>query len=478
MLTRSAENLLSRWFGRRRRKPLVVRGARQVGKSTLVREFAAHSGLVLNEVNLERHLALEEVFNSLDVAAIMRELEVLSGKPIRAKRSLLFLDEIQAIPRAVQALRYIYEEMPQLPVIAAGSLLEFALADHSFPMPVGRIHYLHLDPMSFREFLTALDPELNSHLSKLDPSKPFPVSAHERLQDRQRQFMFVGGMPEAVHACTETGSLQDISDVHRSITETYLDDFSKYARKKELALLQRVFRFIPRNLGRKVKYTNFSREDRAKDVRDAISLLTKARVCHPVHHTSSSGLPLLAEISENNYKLIFLDIGLVNHVCGNDWLGIRGSGARELINEGGLAEQFIGQHLIHQWDEFGPPRLTYWLREGRSTNAEVDYVWSRGDWIVPVEVKAGKSGSLRSLLQFVLHKKPKITVRFDLNPASLQRVSHTTRTGQGTRRVTYTLLSLPLYAVEELPRLIDDFRAGRINGNNSQPNPRKKKARA
>ena len=170
-------------------------------------------------------------------------------------------------------------------------------------------------------------------------------------------------------------------------------------------------------------------------------------------------MPLLSEANENIYKLIFLDIGLVNHLCGNDWIALSGMTERELANEGGLAEQFIGQHLMYLSGELGLPQLTYWLREGRTANAEVDYVWSRGNWIVPIEVKSGKSGSLRSLQQFVLQKSPPIAVRFDLNPPSFQRVSHATRTADGPAQVTYDLLSLPLYAVEELPRLLDHFRA-------------------
>lgn len=459
MLARFSEQLLVAWLARRRRKPLVLRGARQVGKSTLVRQLAAHQGKVLNEINLERHLELDEVFKTLDVDAILRELEVISGAPIRPERSVLFLDEVQAVPHALQALRYLYEEKPGLPVVAAGSLLEFTLADHSFPMPVGRIQYMHLGPMTFKEFLTAVEPSLATCLSEFGLDKPLAASAHRSLLARQRQYLFVGGMPEAVQVYEQSGSLQEVADVHRSIAETYLDDFSKYARQRELLLLQKVFRAIPRNLGNKVKYRNFSREDRAKDVRNAIELLNRARICHPVYHSSCSGLPLLSEIKESHYKLIFLDIGLANQLCGNDWLTLSAMTERELVNEGGLAEQFIGQHLVCHSQELGPPRLTYWLREGKSANAEVDYVWSRGNWIVPVEVKAGKSGSLRSLQQFVLHKRPPVTVRFDLNVPSLHRVSHTARTADGTSQVTYDLLSLPLYAVEELPRLIDDLRA-------------------
>ena len=461
MLARFSEEQLERWLRGTRRKPLVLRGARQVGKSTLVREFAGHQGKSLAEINLERHPGLDAVFATLDVPAILRELEVTSGGPIQAESSLLFLDEIQATPEALQALRYLHEERPDLPVVAAGSLLEFTLADHSFPMPVGRIQYMHLGPMTFGEFLAAVEPDLLRHLRRFTLAQSLPAAAHTKLLSRQREYTLVGGMPEAVQVFCEGGALQEVTEVHRSIAETYLDDFSKYARQKDLALLQKVFRFVPRNLGRKVKYSHFSRDDRARDVRNAIELLAKARICHPVYHSHCSGLPLLAEISENDYKLLFLDVGLANHVCGNDWLTLQSMTDSQFVNEGGLAEQFIGQHLVGQSDEIGPPRLTYWLREGKSANAEVDYVWSRGNWIVPVEVKAGTSGTLRSLQQFVLHKHPPVAVRFDLNMPSYQRISHATRTANGTDEVSYELLSLPLYAVEDLPRLVDGLRSER-----------------
>ncbi|MBT3219272.1 MAG: ATP-binding protein [Proteobacteria bacterium] len=458
MLARTAAQKMSDWLHSPRRKPLVLRGARQVGKSTLVRQFAAQQNRVLNEVNLERHLYLDKAFATLNPKTILAELEVVSGRQIDAKRSLLFLDEVQATPHALHALRYFFEDYPNLPVVAAGSLLEFTLADHSFPMPVGRIQYMYLGPLTFKEFLQGRQPELVDYLARIEVERKVPDSAHRELSSRQREYLLVGGMPEAVDACCE-GSFQEVAHVHRSIAETYLDDFSKYARQKDLLLLQRIFRFVPRNLGRKTKYVHISRDDRAATVRSAIDLLVKARICYPVHHSACSGLPLLSDIKLNTYKLLFLDIGLANHVCGMDWLSLNAMTEGQLVNEGGLAEQFIGQHLIEQTQYVGPPLLTYWLREGKGSNAEVDYVVSRGNWIVPIEVKSGKSGSLRSLHQFVLHKAPSLAVRFDANPPRLQRVSHLAKLGNNTCRVDYPLLSLPLYAVEELPRLVDHLRA-------------------
>jgi uncharacterized protein len=454
-MKRIAEGWLQKWYDNPRRKPLVIRGARQVGKSTLVRHFAQKNQLTLNEVNLERHLRLDSIFATLDVQHILREIEGLTGQSV--SNSLLFLDEIQATPHALQALRYLYEEKPELPIIAAGSLLEFALAKQSFSMPVGRIEYLHLGPMSFEEYLFEADAQLLSYLNACESASPIPITAHERLLERQREYMLMGGMPEAIQAFVHSGAFTEVAAVQRSIMDTYQDDFSKYATQNVLLRLQTLFNFVPRTVGQKVKYSNISRDETAREMRAAIEMLSKARVISPVVHSHCSGLPLHAEIETSIYKLLFLDVGLMNHACGLDWLAVSTLDERSFVNEGAMAEQFVGQHLLYRHEGRETPRLCYWLRERKVSNAEVDYVISRGDMIVPIEVKAGKSGTLRSLHQFVLHKKTTLAVRFDLNPMSIQRVEHKI---DASTSIAFDLLSLPLYMVGQLNRLIDSYRLG------------------
>ena len=461
MFTRGAIHHFDRWLIKKRRKPLILRGARQVGKSTLVRLFAKSANLTLREINLERHLFLDDIFKTLDMEIIIRELEALVRNPINVPGSLLFLDEIQATPHALQALRYFYEEYPDLPVIAAGSLLEFTLADHSFSMPVGRVEYYHLYPLTFREFLMIIEPALLPWLDTLSPSSDaIPLAAHQHLLKKLREYFFVGGLPEAVLAFHEEKSLPEVSAVHRSIVSTYQDDFSKYSRQNDLLLIQKIFNYVPKALGRKVKYTNISRDNRSAQVKRGISLLTKARICHQIKHSHCTGLPLAAESSDSVYKLIFMDIGLVNHICGCDWRTMAAFDDRQLVNEGGLAEQFIGQHLIDISAGLEPPSLHYWLREKKTANAEVDYVIASGGRILPVEVKSGTSGSLKSLQQFAFSKNADPAIRFDLNPAGLQQVEHVISTATGSRQVRFTLLSLPLYGVQELERIIRDYSAG------------------
>ena len=393
---------------------------------------------------------------SLDTGRIARELEALGG--VRLAGSILFLDEVQAAPHALLAMRYLYEDRPDIPVLAAGSLLEFTLADHSFSMPVGRIEYLHMGPMSFGEYLRAVDPVLVAHLDALNLDEPPAETAHRLLQRRFREYLPLGGLPEAVLAHRGSGSPLEVAAVHRSIADTYQDDFAKYARGTELTRLQRLFRSIPRTVGRKVTYRNLDPDSRAEEVRAAIDLLVKARVCTRVTHSHCSGLPIGAESDDRTYKLLFMDVGLMNHVCGLDGPSIDAMDAVRLVNEGGIAEQYVGQQLATFGAGEAAPGLHYWLRHGRTGNAEVDYVISRGDWIIPVEVKAGRSGSLKSLLQYAHEKQPPIAVRFDTNPASLQTVRHAIRTATDTVLVTLRILSLPLYAVEALPGLIDRLR--------------------
>ena len=429
-----------------------------MGKTSAVRAFAEARGLVLCEINLEKHLQLDKVFRTYDLRKINLEIEAITGVNPNREGHLLFLDEIQATPHALAALRYYFEEHPELPVIATGSLLEFTLSQANFSMPVGRVIYYHLFPLSFREFLQAIAPDLLKYLDRIGPGDEIPASAHRRLLEKQREYLFVGGMPEAVSVYRESGSLTEVSEVHRSIVDTYRDDFHKYAAQKDLLRLQKIFSRIPQQLTQKTKYSHYDPEARANEVKGVIDLLTKARVCFPVVRSHCNGVPLSAEADEKSFKLLFLDVGLANHLLGATWSSIQNRSVAELINEGGLAEQFIGQHLLNLEQGRQIPQLHYWLREGKANNAEIDYVIASADRIYPIKVKAGKSGSLKSLHQFLSKKDRQIGIRFDLNPPSLQELEASIRVSgshKQTGSVNYRLLSLPLYAVEEVNRICE-----------------------
>lgn len=482
-MERRAESVLRRWLAEDRRKPLVIRGARQVGKTTLVRRFAEAAGRPLLEIDLERHADLDRTFAGLDPDRIISGIEARVDR--RLGEAILFLDEIQAAPRALAALRYLYEQRPEIPVVAAGSLLEFTLADHSFPMPVGRIEYLHLGPMAFSEFLGAIEPPLAARLADFDPETPPGVPTHERLSRRLREYLFVGGLPEAVLRYRETGSMEEVARVHRSVAGTYADDFAKYARNADLGRLRRLFPAIARSVGDRVRYSRLDPESRAEPTRRAVERLVRARLCHRVTHSHCSRVPLGASEVERAYKLVFLDVGLMNHLSGVTPAMAAEADAVPPANEGRIAEQFVGQHLA-AGDGSEPPGAWYWLRNARSGNAEVDYVVAEGDWIVPVEVKAGPSGAMKSLRVFAAAKRPPLAVRFARNRPSRETVRATMRLGGESREVAFELLNLPLYAVESLPRILADWRrkggastaAAPLPGAAERPASRERPARA
>lgn len=454
-MQRKQLNLLKNWLASAGRKPLIIRGARQVGKSTLVRLFAEQHALPLAEVNLEKYPALDAAFKAKDPRKILNQIEALPGMKSVAANSILFLDEIQATPDAIPALRYFYEDMSELPVISAGSLLEFVLSDHTFSMPVGRIQYLHMGPMTFTEFLAALgEDKLKSEIESFALGKEIGPVVHQRLLELLRSYYFVGGMPEAVAVFAKDRRFKDVNPVHNSIVDTYREDLQKYGASRNLARMLSVFNFAARNVGVKIKYSNVSRDDQSVTIKRDIEVLCMARVISKVIHTNASGLPLQADLDEKAYKLLFLDVGLMNAICGLGWNTISKMDDIQLINEGAIAEQFIGQHLQDLLADSPNRELTYWLREGRTANAEVDYVIALEGRIVPIEVKAGNRGTLRSLHQFMGDKSPPLAVRFDSNPPSTQIVDAVIQKSRVATRIQYKLISLPLYLIERLPDLV------------------------
>ncbi|MGI9292797.1 MAG: ATP-binding protein [Pseudomonadales bacterium] len=276
---------------------------------------------------------------------------------------------------------------------------------------------------------------------------------HNRLLGLLRTYFFVGGMPEAVNTYAHANRLKDVSDIHNSIIETWHEDFPKYVGSRDLARIQHVFNFAARNVGKKVKYSQFSNLDKSATIKRDIELLCMARVLAKVIHSHCSGLPLQADIEEKIYKLVFLDVGLMNAISGLGWNTISQMANTQLVNEGAIAEQFIGQHLQDILSSSPNRELTYWLREGRTSNAEVDYVLALNGQIIPIEIKAGASGSLKSLHQFVGEKDAPLALRFDTRLPSRQSINTTIRRGEKTVAVDYQLVSLPLYLVERLPTL-------------------------
>jgi predicted AAA+ superfamily ATPase len=399
-IIRNIDEKLVAWFGGPHRKPLILRGARQVGKTFSVRAFARKHGLQLVEINFEKKPGARKAFEGdLVPAKIIAQLEIIEKEEITAEKTLLFFDEIQDCPRAITALRYFYEETPQLAVIAAGSLLEFVLGTFSFP--VGRVQFLQMHPLTFREFLAARGyqkvlPQLPQFPGlQMDVAEPIANLLAEEL----RNYFVVGGLPEAVSVFLETNSYLAVGGVHDNLITAYLDDIRKYAKgdlqmENARSLLANVFGHV----GRQVNYTLFGQGDNVKRTKKSIDLLCQALLVYKVRQGSPSNLPLGASASEKNFKIVFFDIGLGQRMAGKDASEIVGATNALSLFDGQLAEQFVGQELIGESTtacENG--HLYYWARNAKSSSAEVDYLLVRNRVASPVEVKAGKSGTLKSL---------------------------------------------------------------------------------
>jgi hypothetical protein len=426
---------------------LVLRGARQVGKTYLVENWGGQHFKSVLSVDLERERDLHSLFSQPDPKRLLEELTLLKGQVVTPGETLLFLDEVQACLPALAMLRYFFELMPDLHVIAAGSLLDFVLRESAHSMPVGRIEFLHLHPMSFEEFLEAVEgAALAEYLCKLSLRQPVSEAVERKFLETLRRYFFIGGMPEVVRVYAERKDLLEVQRIQTALVQTVQEDFAKYGPGRLQELMRKTYRHVAENVGRKLKFVNVSRDERSADVRRALELLTQSRLVHLVYHTSANGLPLGAERDERHFKPLFLDVGLVNRMCGLDLVG-----AEELItvNEGALAEQFVGQQLLSAAPAFEDPQLFYWGREARNANAEVDFVISRHQDILPVEVKAGKTGTLRSLFQFLVEKKRQRAVRFHLRPPALEDIRL-----PGEENRTVQLLSLPLYLAGQLDRLL------------------------
>jgi len=459
MLYRNISSELLGWLKSDKPKSLVIRGARQVGKTTAVLDIQSiQSGeQQLLYMNLEEHPELEHLFDSMNAERILEELS-FSANVNLSGGVIVFLDEVQAAPSALCAMRYLHEHRPDIYYVAAGSLLEIALSKKKISIPVGRMDYNFMGPLTFEEFLVS-DGSLERELELIrnwTPGDSFAIAAHRRLADLLRQFLVIGGMPEAVDTYLSSKDISRVGKVHSSILNTYRDDFVKYASGEELLTIRRVFDWVPARAGDKVIYSQISPYLKAKKVRDAIELLTGARVIFPVVHSGGNGVPLNAESRPSVFKLYFLDVGLMSNVTGIVHISSEQVLNSEFVNSGRLAEQFIAQHLLFRGPSFSLPSLHYWLREGKISNAKVDFLIHENERIIPIEVKAGTSGRLKSLMRFMQEKNGSLAVRFDMNPPSMQKVEHMLGNGAGEGcAVSFDLLSLPLYMVGEISRLID-----------------------
>ena len=451
-MKRDRTSFLVNWLNSNARKPLVIRGARQVGKTWLIQNLASSQNLQLIELNFEKRPDLKSLFSSNDPKEIIINITASMGSKIEPSKAILFLDEIQAAPHLLEKLRWFAEDMPELAVVAAGSLLDFALAKHEFSMPVGRIGYLYLEPLSFEEFLDAVGQhELRAYLQNYDWNFNIPTAIHSQLMKIIKEYLVVGGMPSAVSTWASEKAPDAVNQIHFDLLTTYRDDFAKYSGRLTIDRLEDVMNSVPRQLGKKFVYKDVNSEVSAAPLKQALNLLSKARICHPIMATSANGLPLGAEADGKFLKMIMLDCGLCGASLGLSLHQLRSISEISMINSGGMAEQLVGQLLRTVTPAYISPSIHYWHRGKKGAEAEIDYIIQHENQVIPIEVKAGTTGTLKSLHQFMKEKKKTTAVRINSDIPRLGPVQVKDSLGSP---IEYNLLSLPFYLLGQLHRLI------------------------
>ena len=426
-MERNITKSLLAWKEKINRKPLIVRGARQTGKSFSISAFGKSNFEGATHIlNFERRPDLHLVFEqNYEITRIISEIEILINKKITPGKDLLFFDEIQECPKAIVSLRYFYEELPELHIIAAGSLLEFAFKD--IPFPVGRVQLLNMYPMSFYEFLKATGNDIAADLINGEP-KQLSESVHNMLNDEIRKYFFIGGMPECVKTYKETKSLAEVFEIQSDLINTFRQDFVKYAGKADKSCLNSVLFNVSQKVGGQIKYSELANGFSNPTIKKAFDLLETARLFKKVKVASPSGIPLGANSKDKKFKAVMLDIGLMANLNGiNVSIEYMKSDLLSVFR-GALAEQFVGQEILAATNS----DLYYWAREASGSSAETDYLIEKQAKVVPVEVKSGKSGSLKSL-HLLLNAYSNVEGAFVFSDANFGQIPE--------QRITF----LPLY---------------------------------
>ncbi|MCK5581167.1 MAG: ATP-binding protein [Candidatus Omnitrophica bacterium] len=400
-MKRNIERNLLAWKKEHNRKSLLIRGARQVGKTYSLRSLGKSFKHYL-EVNFEEDRTVKQFFSgSLDPAAICQKLSAYYGIPVISGDTLLFFDEIQACPEALSSLRFFYEKMPDLHVAAAGSLLEFAISEipsHG----VGRIRSLFMYPLSFDEFLNACgEAGLIEIKSKASGKYPLDDIFHQKLIDYLKIFYILGGMPEIVNEYSKTKDILICQTKLNDLIETLKDDFAKYKKRAPVQRLNEVYNSVALQAGSKFKFSNIESFSCHNSLKESLELIIQAGLAYKAYHTSAQGIPLGAQIKINKFKVLLNDPGIHQKLTGLNISDIIAAENFNIINKGCLAEIFVGTEIL----KYAPPdrknQLFYWHKEQRGSNAEVDYLIQKNEEILPVEVKSGTKGQMQSMRIFL-----------------------------------------------------------------------------
>ncbi len=452
VMKRGIDEYLLSWKESGNRKPLMVRGARQVGKTYSIEKFGAKHYRNMLNVNLEQERDIHPVFESLHPDKIINELSVIYQTPIEDDHTLLFIDEIQACPKAIAALRYFYEQRPGLHIICAGSLLDHTLNELQYSMPVGRVDFAYMYPLSFSEFLAAAGENgLLGFIDRFSLEGEFSLAIHNRLLEMLRLYFFIGGMPEAVNYYLRTKDLSGIGRIHSALITSIEYDFAKYGTRKQQEYLRDVLHYVANNIGHKVKYVNINRSASSGLLKDALMKLEMSRIIHLVRHTRASEPPLSRMQDNDVFKPILFDIGILGHMAG---ITLMDTSSLATGFGGAMAEQFVFQELIAGGLPYREQRLYYWIREARNSNAEIDCLRQIGSRVYPIEIKAGKRGTLKSLHVFLAEKKKSTGIRFNSDVPSVGNNLTAGVNLPDTGELTYNLISLPLYLAGRLDSII------------------------
>lgn len=440
-MERSILSHLKAWKHQDDRLPLLVRGARQVGKTTTIEHFGAEHFTDTFKINFELQREFLPCFYTLYPNEILQKIYAISGKSIKENQTLLFLDEIQECPNAIMALRYFYEMLPNLHVIAAGSLLEFTLNDADFRMPVGRVQSCYLKPMSFVEYLIAAGKKsLVEYMQSVTLQTGLDDGIHQQLLKQLREYLVLGGMPAVLKNYFQTPDYEQAQIRQNVLLDTYQRDFRKYGKETDIKYLQRLFEKAPGMVAQQLQYKSIDAHMHSRDLKRAVEQLKKAGVIHTVKATTASGLPLATTANDKKYKLLMLDVGMVN--CAMRLSAeILMDENLILLHRGAIAEQFVGQELLAYAPFYRDEELYFWHRDKPGASSEVDYVIAIGSDIYPVEVKAGSTGRLKAMQIYIDEKEIDFGIRVSQNTLSF-----------GKR-----ILSIPLYMISQLPRLISEL---------------------
>lgn len=410
---------LQKWKNNPYRQPLLIRGARQVGKTYAIRELGkSYQNFV--EINLESNRRAHTAFEkNLDPEQILFDLSTVIKTTINPHNTLLFLDEIQAKPDAITALRYFYEKMPELHIIAAGSLLDFAI--EKVGIPVGRVQSLYMYPLSFIEFLASLGeyPIIQAILNH-ESTQEMSTLVHERTLELVAKYLALGGMPNVIQRWLETPNLTEVANVHSAIIDSYRQDFGKYARQAQIKYVDKIFDYVPLQLGRKFKYSLIDGDYRKRELSPALDLLVTAGVIHKTYNSAGQGIPLGAQIDFDDYKIVPLDVGISQAIAGLDLAQWFLNPLVELINKGPLVEAFVGQEILCYQTPHRKKDLFYWHKESKASQAEVDYLIQKDQAVIPLEVKGGSGRTLKSMQMFLnTHQASPYGIRFSTHNYSV-----------------------------------------------------------